>query len=68
MRRQKFLSETSASPLKGHITLVFYHKVKLFICTSRLINKDYRYLYEMCVETGLSRALALNSACVAKIA
>ena len=34
--------------------------------TGRLINKDYRYLYEMCVETGLSQALALNSACVVK--
>ena len=32
----------------------FYHKVKLFICTGRLINKDYRYLYKTCVETGLS--------------
>ena len=43
-----------------------YYKVKLFICTGRLINKDYRYLYKTCVETGLSRALTLNSACVAK--
>ena len=47
--------------------MAFYHKVKLFICTGRLINKDYKYLYEMCVETSLSRALALNSVCVAKI-
>ena len=22
------------------------------MCTGKLINKDYRYLYEMCVETG----------------
>ena len=35
---------------------------------TRLINKDYRYLHEMCVETGLLQALTLNSACVAKIA
>ena len=48
--------------------MAFYHKVKLFICTDRLINKDYKYLYEMCVETGLSQVLALNSAYVAKIA
>ena len=34
--------------------MAFYHKVKRFICTGRLINKDYKYLYEMCVETGLS--------------
>ena len=34
---------------------------KSFISIGRLINEDYQCLYKMCVETGLSPALALKS-------
>ena len=40
--------------------MAFYNKVKVFIFTGRLVYKDY------ILETGLSPALALKSACVGK--
>ena len=46
--------------------MAFYHKVKVFICTGRIIYKDYSYLYLMDIESGLSPALALKSTCVGK--
>ena len=54
------------TPLKHHIALASYHKVKVFICICRLFYKDYSYLYYMREETGLSPAPALKAACVGK--
>ena len=40
--------------------------LKVFICIGKFIYKDYSYLCEICVKTGLLPSFALKTACVDK--